>query len=567
MPHNGGMTDPSQNLGDMIKNIRALAVARNRFLVSERASRLLPGDEEAIGSCEAGLLNFVAQAWHILEPRRTVLKTGWALGAMCEHLEAVTSGEIQNLIMSVPPGMTKSLLTKVFWPAWEWGPKNMAYMRYVTASYSKHLSDRDALKLRRLVTSDWYQRLWPHLQIAQDQKAKTNFHTTQTGFMMSSSVGSVGTGARANRCISDDPNSVKDVESDTVREETNRWRAEVWPSRVEDLTRDAFIDIQQRVHDRDVTGYLLDNPQRNQVVLCLPMEYDPSRHCTTRIGFSDPRTVDGELLFPERFPAEELEQLKRQLGPYATAAQLQQTPIMRGGSIIGLDDWQMWDKTNPEARKIAANLGISFDEFPPMEFVIGSLDTAYTEEEENDYSANSILGIWRNPFTRQPNVMLMYAWEGREQLNPLVKKVGGMNIKYHVNKQLIEAKSAGHSVAQELRRLFSSTVGVILISIGGGRGKPSPIIHRGDKASRTYTVQHIWTNGQVWRPSRAWAMKLAEQLSRVPKGAHDDLADTMVMGVRWLRDCGFLLTPSEGTGEIEVYGKALIDEAEPLYDT
>lgn len=548
------------DIHESLEKLHHLMQLRDRAALEQRAERLLPGDEEVIAECEGSLLAFTRHAWHILEPKSRLFKEGWAIEAICDHLEAVTNGDIQNLLINVPPGVLKSLSTKVFWPAWEWGPKNMAYLRYVTASYSKHLSDRDALKLKRLVTSDWYQRLWPHVILSSDQKAKTYFHTTQTGFMLAASVGGLGTGERGDRLIDDDPNNVRQSESAAVRESTNRWRAETWPSRTNDPMVSAFIDIQQRTHENDVTGYLLSNPPRGLVHLCLPMEYEPKTHCATKIGFSDPRTREGELLFQERFPKEVVEDLKKSIGPYATAAQLQQVPVPRGGQIIGYDDWQIWDDKN------AQKLGFKASEYPPMELIIACFDGAYTEEDENDYTGLTIWGLWRHPITRQPQVMLMYAWRDRLQLNPVVLKVGTLCTKFRVDKLLIENKATGHSVNQELKRLFGSTVSTVLVNISGGRGKFSPLIHRGDKVARAYSVQHIWTNGQVWRPQKQWAELVAGELAALPKGHHDDLADPAIMGIRWLRDSGFLLVAAEGTGEVEIFGKQLEQSAQPLYD-
>jgi hypothetical protein len=85
-----------------------------------------------------GLLNFVRYFWHALEPKDRPLVEGWPLEAICDHLEALTFGDIETnrLLINVPPGFMKSLLCSVFWPAWEWGPCNMPHMRYISFSYS-----------------------------------------------------------------------------------------------------------------------------------------------------------------------------------------------------------------------------------------------------------------------------------------------------------------------------------------------------------------------------------------------------------------------------------------------
>src|SRR5690348_3636974 len=130
--------------------------------------------------CGASLAAFARRAWHVLEPS-TPLKWGWALDAICAHLQAVTDGRIRRLLINVPPGSMKSLLTSVIWPAWEWGPKGMPQMRYLGTAHKQELAVRDNTKCRRLIQSSWYQRHWP-LRLVGDQNAKTKFENEKTGF-------------------------------------------------------------------------------------------------------------------------------------------------------------------------------------------------------------------------------------------------------------------------------------------------------------------------------------------------------------------------------------------------
>ncbi|MES2348325.1 MAG: hypothetical protein V4641_12230, partial [Pseudomonadota bacterium] len=120
--------------------------------------------------CKRSLAEFAKRAWKILEPT-TVLKWGWALDAICLHLEAVTDGRIHRLLMNVPPGTMKSLMTGVIWPAWEWGPRDMQEMRFIGTSHEETLAIRDNRKCRDLVKSTWYQQLWP-VQLLRDLDGK-----------------------------------------------------------------------------------------------------------------------------------------------------------------------------------------------------------------------------------------------------------------------------------------------------------------------------------------------------------------------------------------------------------
>ena len=126
---------------------------------------------------------FVKMAWHVLEPA-SELKWGWSLDAICKHLEAVSRGKIKRLLMNVPPGCMKSLLTGVLFPAWEWGPQNKPGLRYLSTAHKQDLAVRDNLKCRRLIQSNWYQQRWP-IKLTGDQNAKTKFENECTGFRLS----------------------------------------------------------------------------------------------------------------------------------------------------------------------------------------------------------------------------------------------------------------------------------------------------------------------------------------------------------------------------------------------
>jgi hypothetical protein len=191
----------------------------------------------------ASFANFVRDGWHVLEPA-TTLKWGWALDAICEHLEAVTAGQIRRLLMNVPPGSMKSLLTGVFFPAWEWGPLGLTAMRYLGTAHKEPLAVRDSVKCRRLIQSRWFQDRWP-LALTGDQNAKTRFENVATGFRAAAAFTSL-TGDRAGRVLIDDPHSVDDANSPTILAGDIETFREAIPSRVED-ENSAIIIIMQRL--------------------------------------------------------------------------------------------------------------------------------------------------------------------------------------------------------------------------------------------------------------------------------------------------------------------------------
>ena len=295
--------------------------------------------------CEGSLLEFVKAGWHALEPE-VQFSHGWAVEAMADALEKVTRGETRRLLINVPPGCTKSMLVNVFWPAWEWGPKGFSSYRYINASYGADLSIRDNMRCRDLIQSEWYQANWgDRFQMKGDQNAKILYENDKTGWRFAASVGKGITGRRGDRIIVDDPHSVENVESDVVRERALRWFFETLSSRFNKLDESALVVIMQRVHDRDLSGAILAQDLGYEH-LCLPMEYE-SDHPHPSTSFVDPRTEEGELLWPERFSARAVDEQKETFrawgGSYAEAGQLQQRPVPRGGGMFKRDDFEVID--------------------------------------------------------------------------------------------------------------------------------------------------------------------------------------------------------------------------------
>jgi predicted phage terminase large subunit-like protein len=290
------------------------------------------------------LIGFVREFWTILEPKAP-LRIGWAVEAVALHLEAVSDGRVQYLLINVPPGMMKSLLVAVFWPAWEWATRD-ASLRFLSSSFSRPNVIRDNSKMRKLVESDKYRTLFPQVQLDPTSNAKDKFENLDTGNREGRAFESM-TGGRGDRVLIDDPHSVDSAESDTQREGVVQTFNEAIPDRLNDMTKSAIVVIMQRLHAKDVAGVILANglPYCH---LNLPMEFETTREvggvktdarCVTHDDngvelFRDPRKHEGELLFPERFPPDVVAGLKRQKGTYAYAGQYQQRPTAREGGLF-----------------------------------------------------------------------------------------------------------------------------------------------------------------------------------------------------------------------------------------
>jgi predicted phage terminase large subunit-like protein len=314
-----------------------------------KAINLGPSDWIAIEKelCARSLSEFVRRSWHILEPGQPYIH-GWHVDAICEHLEAITTGDITRLLINIPPGTMKSTLTSVFWPAWEWGPRNLAHTRMIGASHEQGLAVRDARKMRNLITSEWFQSRWP-IALVSDQNQKTSYENSETGFRIACAVASM-TGKRGDRVVWDDPHSVEAALSDAHRETALRVFQETLPTRLNNPDRSAIVIVMQRLHENDVSGHILESDLGYEH-LCLPMEFEPERRCTTSIGFTDPRQEEGELLFPARFSRETVDRDKKVMGTMAVAGQFQQRPAPRSGGFFA---WQNIEIVNsaPKLSKV-----------------------------------------------------------------------------------------------------------------------------------------------------------------------------------------------------------------------
>jgi phage terminase large subunit-like protein len=281
--------------------------------------------------------------------------------------------------------------------------------------------------------------------------------------------------------------------------------------------------------------------------LILPMEYEATRHCQTEIGFDDPRTKDGELLAPARFPQESIDALKRDMGPYAYAGQYQQRPAPRGGGIFPYNSWEYWEK------EIAMKYGRSENQFPDMDFILASCDTAFTEKEENDFTAMVILGVWSD-LDKLQNIMLMHFWQKRLKFAAAIEEIIKSARKFKIDRLLIENKATGISVYQEICRLTREEEFPCQLidpknedkkaraeSVAGFFGE-----EKEDGSRRTgliFAPGRRQDNGAVW--PREWADELMAQSASFPKGKHDDGVDAMVHALRFLRARGLIRKRAE----------------------
>lgn len=529
---------------------------------------------------EEDLLTFFKDAWKFIVGAKPYTP-GWHLQAIAEHLEAVNRGEVHRLIINIPPRMTKSSLVSVAWPAWTWAlppefeegvlttPLCGPQVQFLSSSYGTQLSKRDTNRTRRLINSGWYQQHWgDRFHLMDDQNAKDRYDNNKGGYRLAVSEKSGLTGEGGDIILIDDPHNAVDVDSETKRDATIEWWDEAMSTRLNDQDVGAYVVIMQRLYENDLTGHILSQNQGEWTHLMLPMEYDVRRHCTTPVlwrspvtdevePFSDPRTEDGELLCPARVSERALSGLKVKLGPFGIAGQLQQAPTPRGGAILLEEYWQAWPPTVehvPEVPKLVWSdaeqkmvPGKATTTFPPMDFVLGSLDTAMTESTQNDYSAMTVWGLWYDKLGL-PNLMLMEAWQERLAFNSLITKTIAVCTKRQVDRLLIEGKNNGFSAAQEIKRLTGGKDWSVILE---------PV--KGDKVARALACVPAFAAEQVWAPARnlegnvvfyKFAQMVIDNCSIFPRGTSDDLTDTVTQAVNHFRRTGLLQTRQDRQDEL-----------------
>jgi predicted phage terminase large subunit-like protein len=323
------------SLASALQQVRA----RRQSLELERVRR----DADQIRARCQTFAGFFREAWHVLEPA-TQLRWSWHMDAISQHLQAVTDGKLTRLIINVPPGSSKSLEVSVAWQAYEWGPRDLQGNKFLSTSYELGNVTRDTRKTRDLVSSEWFQTLWPVLLV---RSGETSFANDRTGTREGVPFSSL-TAKRGDRLVIDDPHSLDGAESEVEREKAVRRFIEGGQNRLNDQVKSAIVIVMQRLHERDLTGELLAR-ELGYEHLMIPMEFEPERRCVTSIGWKDPRTFDGELMDPARFPREIVER-ELKASDYSYAGQYQQRPQPREGGMMKVDKIELVDSLPDHAQ-------------------------------------------------------------------------------------------------------------------------------------------------------------------------------------------------------------------------
>ena len=336
----------SQQDRDIIKAHLDSPEAVNRLLANQ--------DELDKTAAEASLHAFIVQMWEFMDS--STFKDNWHIRVICEHLEKVANGEIKRLLINIPPRHQKSLSVSVAWPAWMW--LRDPGRKFLFASYAHELSVRDSVNCRNVIQSPLYQERWgDRFRLQDDQNTKARFDNDHRGRRLATSVGGTLTGEGGDIIVIDDPMSADGARSGTARQHTIDWWREVVATRLNDPDNGAFVIIMQRLHQADLTGYLLDNEPDTWTHLCLPARYEADHpHAWT----GDPRREGGELdhrshdglLWPGQFTEKAQAALEKSMGAYAVAGQQQQRPAPREGGMFQRAWFEFEDGVPDNARRL-----------------------------------------------------------------------------------------------------------------------------------------------------------------------------------------------------------------------
>jgi len=442
------------------------------------------------------LREYIKQAWPIVEPN-TPFIPNWHIDAIADHLEACSSGKIRNLIINIPPRHGKSLLVSVFWPTWVWATNPGS--RWIFASYAASLSTRDSIKCRRLIESPWYQQNFGHIyKLSGDQNLKMRFENNKEGYRIATSVGGSITGEGGDYLVVDDPHNIKEMGSDIIREGVLEWWDSVMSTRGNNPKTVSKVLIMQRVHEKDLTGHLLARGGWDH--LCLPAEYEQTTKKTS-IGFSDLRTKESELLWPDRFSRLEIEDLKRDLGSYGTSGQLQQRPTPAEGGIFK-KAWIRYYKPSYFENAVFLDNKIIY---PSDGVKFATVDLAVSTKESADYT---VMAIWS---CVDGKLMLLDLFRARMEGPDIIPTLKKFTNKYDLSFVGIESTGFQLSIVQQARK-----EGIPVKELTPDR----------DKQSRAFAATPFMESGNFWIPEMSTFNDFyIHELMLFPNGEHDDMVD------------------------------------------
>lgn len=472
------------------------------------------------------LAAFADYVWPVLHPDRP-FRRGPHVDVICFALEQLVYGNVEGneLVISIPPRMLKSVLVNVFLTPWVWlhSPRVIA----TGISASENVAFRDNQLTREIVLSARYKALQLVAQevlaetgvapqpweLKKGQNQKQRFENTARGKRFALAAGADIIGEGMDLQLIDDPIDAKEVLEGSQEQVLDRMAQVItkyngiWATRMQDPGRSPRVVIMQRLHQMDLAGYLLD---RGCPSVVLPMEYEPDH---PDLSVFDWRITPGETLLPDHYPLSHLAKLKNPdtgMGPFVYASQFQQRPTPGKG---GRFDTELWGTYTQSPSALVHEISTLSDN-PGM--LITSWDCASKTGSGNAATVGLLLGWWRN------DLYVLDMIRERVELPELDALFQGWLSKYPmVYRHLIEDASNGIPLLQ-LHRTNRKLVG---IKTQG----------QGDKETRAGYTERLQKRGKILLPhGRPWANIIKKEHAFFPRGSTKDTVDALSQACSWL---------------------------------
>jgi predicted phage terminase large subunit-like protein len=405
---------------------------------------------------------------------------------IAEKLEAVERGEIDRLMINMPPRHGKSELASRRFPAWFLG--RHPDRNVIAASYNSDIASDFGRQVRNIVASREYGNLFD-TKLAEDSRAANRWNTSDGGAYVAAGVGTAITGRGADVLLIDDP--VKDREeadSEIQRQKVWDWYTSTAYTRLAPGGR--IVVIQTRWHEDDLSGRLLAEQSKGGdkwEILQLPAI-----------------TSDGQALWPEFYPLEALERTRRVLPARDWSALYQQQPAPDEGAYFKRE-WFRWYDTKPAQLRI-----------------YGASDYAVTDGS-GDYTVHIVVGV--DP---DDNLYVLDLWRGQTASDVWISAWLDL-VKAHKPMMWAEeqgqiVKSIGPFLDKRMReeRVYC---------------RREQVTSASDKPTRSRSIQARTSMGKVYLPSKApWMADFTRELLTFPAGKHDDMVDAFGLIGRMLDD-------------------------------
>jgi len=454
---------------------------------------------------EAKFMDFVKEVWPTFIGGRHHVR-------MAAAFERVANGEIKRLIINMPPRHTKSEFASYLLPAWFLG--KFPHKKVIQTSHTAELAVGFGRKVRNLVDSEAYKRIFPAVELQTDSKAAGRWNTNFGGDYFAIGVGGAVTGKGADILVIDDPHSEQEAAigayNPEVYDKVYEWYTSGPRQRLQ--PGGSIVIVMTRWSMRDLTAQVL--------------KAAASRGGEEWEVIEFPAILpSGTPLWPEFWSQSELEALREELPSSKWMAQYQQQPTSETNAIVKREWWQWWEDERP----------------PPCEFIIQSWDTAHETKKMNDYSACTTWGVWYDDEDDgQANLILLNAIRDRLEFPDLKRKAFEEWQMWEPDAFMVEKKAAGAPLIQEFRAM-----GIPVQEYSPGKGQ--------DKITRLNSVADLFASGKVWAPTTRWAEELVDEVASFPSGEHDDFVDSMTLALMRFRSGGFIKLPSDEPEDIRYF--------------